>query len=74
MLKILFVKKRRYSERWTQMKEYDELLIRIEKLREEMYKAIEMNSDLQNSQMLDISRRLDKYLVEYYRLLKEMKK
>lgn len=56
------------------MKEYDELLIRIEKLREEMYKAIEMNSDLQDSHMLDISRRLDKYLVEYHRLLEEMKK
>jgi len=56
------------------MKNYNELLLQIEKLREEIYKAIENDDDLQSSQMLDISRRLDKHLVEYQRLLKEMGK
>ncbi len=51
------------------MKKYDELLLQIERLREEIYKAIENNSGLQSSQMLDISRSLDTYLVEYQRML-----
>lgn len=56
------------------MKELNELLKRIEELREEMYKTIDKKSDLQNSNIIEISRRLDKYLVEYQRLLKDMEK
>lgn len=56
------------------MKKYNELLQQIEKLREEIYKAIGNNGDLQSSQMLDISRSLDKYLVEYQRMLTGMDK
>lgn len=56
------------------MKKYHELLQQIEKLREEIYKAIENSDDLQDSRMLDISRRLDKYLVEYQRMLTGMEK
>lgn len=56
------------------MKKYNELLQQIDKLREEIYKAIEHNNDLQSSHMLDISRNLDKYLVEYQRKLTGMEK
>lgn len=53
------------------MKDNHALLKCIEELREEMYRTMNNNSDLQDSRMLDISRKLDKYLVEYQRLLEE---
>lgn len=54
------------------MKAINELLKLIEELRNEMYKTIDKNSDLQDGHIIEISRRLDKYLVEYQMLLKEM--
>lgn len=56
------------------MKEYNGLLKRIEELREEMYRAIDKNNDLQDIRMIEISKRLDKYLVEYQKLIKEIEK
>ena len=54
------------------MKEFNKLLNRIEELREEIYKTIDKSSDLQDSHIIEISRLLDKHLVEYYKLLKDM--
>ena len=56
------------------MKEFDDLLKRIEELREEMYKTIDKSSDLKNGHMIEISRKLDEHLVEYHKLLRDMSK
>jgi hypothetical protein len=56
------------------MIEFDDLLKRIEELREEMYKTLDKYSDLKNSHMIEISRKLDIYLVEYHKLLRDMSK
>jgi hypothetical protein len=48
---------------------FDELLKRIEELREEMYKSIDRYEDLQYSCIIEISKQLDKQLVEYEKLL-----
>lgn len=56
------------------MKGFEDLLKRIEELREEMYKTMDKSSDLKNSHMIEISRKLDKNLVEYHKLLRDMTK
>lgn len=51
------------------LKRFDELLKRIEELREEMYRSIDRHEDLQDNCIIDISKQLDKKLVEYEKLL-----
>ncbi len=55
------------------MKKIDELLKKIEELRSEMNNIIDIRDNLQDNEILHISRRLDGYLVEYQRLLRNKK-
>jgi len=56
------------------MKDVNELLEKIEELREEMNNTINKNSNLQDSNIIEISRLLDEHLVEYYKSLKDKMK
>lgn len=50
------------------MKEIEEILAEIEKLRKKMDDMIESKEDLLDREILEISRLLDKHLVKYYKL------
>lgn len=56
------------------MKDINELLKKIEELREKMNNSISLNNNLQDNEIIEISKLLDEQLVVYHRLLKERAK
>lgn len=72
ILLVSFSKDKNSTREVAYLNRFDELLKRIDELREEMYKSIERYEDLQDSCIIEISKQLDKHLVEYERLLADV--
>ncbi|HYE82774.1 MAG TPA: aspartyl-phosphate phosphatase Spo0E family protein [Clostridia bacterium] len=52
------------------MKDINELMNKIEELREKMNNIISTNDNLQDTEIIRISKQLDEHLVGYHRMLK----